>query len=276
MPSDISSGELPAAQGYFPDQGLRVRIAGHSVIEKLLADRIDLPRRSLIARIFGVDPLTTENYPWYKGALGEIAVGSILERLGPEWTVLHAVPVGAGTSDIDHVVIGPAGVFTLNTKNHAGQPVWVAGRTFMVAGKKQRHLYTAAHEAARAGKLLSRAVKGPISATGIVVVVNPKSLTIREKSSDVVVLRHRQLLHWLSTRPTVFTERQVQWLAAAAALPGTWHRNPPAAAEPALLRQGFSELATAVERARRRRLGWVLALLVGAPLVLLNLSRFVG
>ncbi|WP_371261683.1 nuclease-related domain-containing protein [Arthrobacter sp. ov118] len=31
------------------------------------------------------------------------------------------MPVGAGASDVDHVLIGPAGVFTLNTKNHAGQ-----------------------------------------------------------------------------------------------------------------------------------------------------------
>jgi hypothetical protein len=243
------------------------------VIEKLLGDRTHLPGQSRIARIFGVNPLTTENHPWYKGALGEIAVGSILERLGPGWTVLHAVPVGAGTSDIDHVVIGPAGVFTLNTKNHAGQPVWVAGRTLMVAGKKQRHLYNAAHEAARAAKLLSRVVNAPISATGVVVVVNPKSLTIKEKSNDVVVLSDRQLLHWLNTRPTVFTERQVRWLAAAA-LPGTWHRNPPPTADPGLLGQWFAELRTSVEKARRRRAGWVLALLIASPLLLLNLARY--
>jgi hypothetical protein len=34
----------------------------------------------------------------------------------PEWTVLHSVPVGTGSTDIDHIAIGPAGVFTLNTK----------------------------------------------------------------------------------------------------------------------------------------------------------------
>ncbi|MBG6212216.1 hypothetical protein RCH23_000129 [Cryobacterium sp. CAN_C3] len=45
----------------------------------------------------------------------------MLSKLGPEWTVLHAVPVGSGSSDIDHVVIGPAGVFTINTKNHTGK-----------------------------------------------------------------------------------------------------------------------------------------------------------
>lgn len=93
--------------------------------------------------------------------------------------VLHAVPVGAGSSDIDHVLIGPAGVFTVNTKNHSGQSVWVAGQTMMVAGKKQRHLYNASHEAERAAKLLTRAVNQAVDVCGVVVVVAPKRLTIR-------------------------------------------------------------------------------------------------
>ena len=42
----------------------------------------------------------------------ELGVGTRqrdLADLGPEWTVLHAVPVGAKASDIDDVLIGPAG-----------------------------------------------------------------------------------------------------------------------------------------------------------------------
>lgn len=194
VPADSSPQEFAAAQNAVVDNGLRDRMAGHSVIEKLLSDRMRVPPRSLLARIFGADPLSAENYPWYKGALGEIAVGRVLERLGPEWIVPHAVPVGAGTAE--------------------------------VAGKKQRHLYNAGHEAARAAKLLSRAVGASISVTAVVVVVNPKSLTIRETPNDVLVVTDRQLLQWLTTRPTVFTQRQVQLLAAAAVRPGTWHRNP--------------------------------------------------
>jgi hypothetical protein len=115
--------------------------------------------------VFGASPLSPESRPWYKGALGEIAVGRILEQLGPEWLVLHGIPVGKGSSDIDHLLIGPAGVFTVNTKNHSGQAVWVAGRTFIVAGKKTRHLYNAAFEASRASKLLSAAVGAAVDVT---------------------------------------------------------------------------------------------------------------
>ena len=254
--------------------GVNERVAGHAVMEKLLADRQGMPPRSFMGRVFGADPLTRDNYPWYKGALGEIAVGEILERLGPEWTVLHAVPVGAGASDIDHVLIGPGGVFTLNTKNHAGQSVWVAGRTLMVSGKKQRHLYNASHEAARAAKLLTRGVNAAVEVTGVVVVVAPKSMTVRERPSEVAVVTDRQLLRWLSDRPNVLTPRQAAAISAAAAQPGTWHRNSPAAVDPALLQHEFARLRFLVDSARRRRAGWLLALLLGAPIVLATLSAY--
>jgi hypothetical protein len=270
-----------ALNGYSPGRddvpksfGPSDRIAGQAVIEKLLADREGLVPQSFLGRVFGADPLCPENYPWYKGAVGEIEVGRVLERLGPEWVVLHAVPVGAGASDIDHVVIGPGGVFTLNTKNHAGQSVWVAGKTLMVAGKKQRHLYNASHEASRAAKLLGRGVNEPVEVTGLVVVVAPKSMTVRAKPTDAVVVTDRQLLRWLSGRPAVLTPRQIAAIAAAAVSPGTWHRNPPAIADPASLHFEFTRLRTLVDTARRRRAGWLLALLIGAPLVLITFSGY--
>ncbi len=49
----------------------------------------------------------------------------------PRWRVLHAIPVGERGSDIDHLAIGPAGVFTINAKYHAGAKIWVGGDTFL-------------------------------------------------------------------------------------------------------------------------------------------------
>lgn len=54
-----------------------------------------------------------------RGAEGERKVGSILEDLAPDWHVLHGVWLGHG--DIDHVLVGPGGVFTIETKSHRGQ-----------------------------------------------------------------------------------------------------------------------------------------------------------
>ena len=144
----------------------------------------------------------------------------------------------------------------------------------MVAGKKQRHLYNASHEAARAAKLLSRGVNEAVDVTGVVVVLAPKSMTIKERPSGVAVVTDRQLLRWLSDRPRIFTPRQIAAVTAAAVLPGTWHRNPPGVVDPAFLKNGFAKLQSVVDSARRRRAGWILALLLGAPLVLATLTAY--
>jgi len=105
---------------------LRSRGPAYSVMQECLRIQAAAPPQRAAARLFGQNPVHPEARSWYRGAIGEIEVAEVLSKLGPEWTVLHAVPVGSGSSDIDHVVIGPAGVFTINTKNHTGK-VFVAG-----------------------------------------------------------------------------------------------------------------------------------------------------
>jgi hypothetical protein len=54
-----------------------------------------------------------------RGATGEEHVGSLLEQLaGAGWRVIHDVTLGHG--NVDHILIGPAGVFTVETKSHQG------------------------------------------------------------------------------------------------------------------------------------------------------------
>jgi hypothetical protein len=249
--------------GYPAPAPLTERFAAQSVIEELLAVQALVPPRSLLRRVFGASPLSDASWPWYRGALGEIAVGRILAGLGPEWLVLHAVPVGSGWADIDHVLVGPAGVFTLNTKNHAGQSIWVAGQTLMVSGKKLRHLYNSAHEAARASKLLSTAVGDAVDVTAVVVLVEPQRLTIKEKPRQVIVLSDRQLLGFLQKRSPVLNAEQVQRVGAAAVNARTWHTKPALPGKPDDLLSNFAALRRLVEKARRRRIAWVL----GVPAV---------
>jgi len=249
---------------------LGTRVPGQAVIEELLAQQRLAGPRSTLQRIFGVNPLTPESSPWYKGALGEIAVGRILANLGPEWLVLHAVPVGTGSSDIDHVLVGPAGAFTVNTKNHSGQPVWVAGRTLMVAGTKTRHLYNAAHEAARASKLLTAAARYPVKVTGVVVIVDPKSLTIKARPEQVGVVTEAQLLRWLQGFRPVLSREEVASISAAAVQPGTWHRRPAPQGDQLGLERSFDALRHLVDQARRRRAAWVLSVPAVVFLALTN------
>jgi len=59
---------------------------------------------------------------WAQGAEGEEVVGQILEGLREEgWCVIHDVSFGRG--NIDHIVVGPGGIFTIETKSRGGK-VW--------------------------------------------------------------------------------------------------------------------------------------------------------
>jgi Nuclease-related domain len=262
--------KAPAVNAVPARAGLGDRVPGQAVIEELMALQNGVRPRTALQRIFGASPLSRESWPWYRGALGEIAVGRLVEKLGPEWLVLHAVPVGTGSSDIDHVLIGPAGVFTLNTKNHSGQSVWVAGRTMMVAGRKTRHLYNAAHEAARAAKLLTTAVGAAVEVTAVVVVVEPKGLTIRARPEHAAVVTDRQLLGWLRRCRPVLEQEEMDRIAWAATQARTWHRRPTPAGDPHVIQQRFAGLRMLVDQARRRRAAWVLGVPAAGFLMVAN------
>ncbi len=74
-----------------------------------------------------------------RGATGEEQVGSLLDGLeGRGWHAIHDASLGNG--NVDHILIGPAGVFTVETKSHPG-PVRVArihGATIGQAQAQQR------------------------------------------------------------------------------------------------------------------------------------------
>jgi Nuclease-related domain len=54
-----------------------------------------------------------------RGATAEEHVGGLLEALpADEWRVIHDASFGHG--NIDHILIGPSGVFTVETKSHPG------------------------------------------------------------------------------------------------------------------------------------------------------------
>jgi hypothetical protein len=56
---------------------------------------------------------------WDRGATGEEDVGRLIQGLGDGWFVLHDLDTGRG--NIDHVVVGPGGLFTIETKSHGGR-----------------------------------------------------------------------------------------------------------------------------------------------------------
>jgi hypothetical protein len=57
---------------------------------------------------------------WLQGAQGEREVAAVLAELeGDGWRALHDVSLGRG--NVDHILIGPGGIFTIETKSNRGR-----------------------------------------------------------------------------------------------------------------------------------------------------------
>lgn len=65
-----------------------------------------------------IDHYERERKKWRKGAVGECVVADVLASLSDEYWVINDVMTVSG--NLDHVVVGPTGVFAIETKNWRG------------------------------------------------------------------------------------------------------------------------------------------------------------
>ena len=191
---------------------LAVNRPGQSVRKLALEHRQAAPVKTFIARVLQVH---SNERAWRVGAEGEEEVARRLARLREGWRVLHSVPVGEKDSDIDHVVIGPPGVFTLNTKNHVRSNVWVTDTVFMVNGQKQQYFRNSRYEAKRASGLLSAACGFEVPVEPIVVVMAAR-LTVKSQPTDVHVVARKRIPKWLTGQRPILTPERVEQIYAQA------------------------------------------------------------
>ena len=187
-----------------------------------MAARDAAPVKTFLARVLGVK---TDERSWRIGADGEEKVGVQLAKVAkkdPRWRFLHAIPVGDRGSDIDHLVIGPGGIFTLNAKHHPGAKIWVGGDTFMVNSNRQPYIRNSRHEAARAAKLLTAACGFPVHAEGVVVTVNADDLTVKKAPAGVHVVPRMQVARWLRRHSDILDSDVLDQIFDAARRSTTW------------------------------------------------------
>lgn len=174
-----------------------------------------------LARLVG---LYTEAWAWRPGPSGERIPGLWLGRLPEGWFVFHDVPVGVRGANIDHVVIGPGGVFTVNTKNLTGA-IRVNPRSIVHNGSRTDLLPKATAEAHRAARLLSAAVGRPVVGRAVLAILADEWI-VNRLPEDVYVGGPRSAKHWMLQQPPVLRSSDVIVLAAAASKPETWVESP--------------------------------------------------
>ncbi|WP_345042098.1 nuclease-related domain-containing protein [Georgenia daeguensis] len=186
--------------------------------------RREAPRRRLFAARASQND---DGGSWRAGAAGEEAVArrlGMLRAVDYRWGYLNSVPVGSREADIDHVVMGPGGVFTINTKHHRGASLWVTGGTFLVNGAKQPYIRASRFEGERAARLLSRACGFQVPVTPLIVPVGCRKLTIREDPDGVSVVTPEKLPIWLGKHPDVIPPQQLRIILERARISTTWTR----------------------------------------------------
>jgi len=201
------------------------RSAGYSVAAECL--RVQSAAEALDSSLRTANKVTLapEAWSWYAGAIGEIAVGKMLAALGPESFVRHAVPIGAGAKDVDHLVIGPGGVFAINTKHHAGASIWIGDHVLKVNRTNTGHLRDAIRDSGDVARRLMAKTGFAVPVIPVLAMFNPGPIKDGrvEVARPVVVLNARQLVVWLLNRPRGFSDTELALIRFAAEEPETWH-----------------------------------------------------
>lgn len=244
---------VPAANA-----SMRDRVPAQALLERVLLQQAAAHPRTRLERVLGMDPVEPEARSWYACATGERTVAARLATLPPGWSVLHSLPVGRNHADIDHLIVGPGGVFTVTARHHVDASRWVAGRTVIVAGASSPVVQKAEAEARRIDRIVAGVLADPPAVRPVVAVVGAKRVSVRRAPRLATVLRVEHLRRFLRAQPDRLAPAEVAALVAVLEDPGTW--LPSVEAGPELL-LAFAQLTRDVRTAARIRLAWAIGLL---------------
>lgn len=243
----------------FQLNGPRTRMAGQSAMSAVVDAQSAAPPRGALVRLLGTSPLTPDARVWYRSALGELMVGDRLEGLGRRWDVLHDIRHPDGV--IDHLVIGPTGVFTVRTVHADGADAECDGELLQLGGQPSDAVREAGNDARTAERLLSAALGSPQPVAGLVVLVGASRLARHAATDRVRVVRLEELDRTISSPRRTLEGDEVARISDAAERADTWNVGV-AAGEHADLHREFALVRERVRRAALARLVWGVAAFV--------------
>jgi hypothetical protein len=149
---------------------------------------------------------------WRRGAAGERRTARLLDPLQRHgWAILHDLALPGSRANIDHLVIGPGGVFTIDSKQYRGHlQLDGSGRLWHGRYPLAPILRAVSFEADQAAQVL------PDSGMAVVPVVAVHGAQVpsgKVVTDGVPVLSARRLPNMLRQLPAVLGPERVAWLA---------------------------------------------------------------
>lgn len=155
------------------------------------------------------------------GAAGEAILPQALQSLPDSWTLVNGVPVPGSRADIDHVLVGPGGIWAIEAKHHVGMvqcvgDAWGYARTGPGGVPQAGHIGNPSAQARRAaealeGYLRRRGVSHPVQP--LVVFTHPK-VELQLESPAVPVVRAEQALALVSHNVSQIGAREAERIVA--------------------------------------------------------------
>lgn len=249
---------------------MRARVGGQAVIALLQEMREEQGPRSRRDCFFARHVFRDRRgYGLFWQAMAQKRVADSLSELGPKWIVLHDLPVRGETDLIDHLVLGPGGVFALSTWPVFGQDIWVGGRTIK-AGKHEFAVLPMAEKLADlAAQALSDASGVLVSCGAVLVLVNEGQVSVPITPIAVKLTTVDSALEWLRGRPVVLDDDGVSVIRAAAERPSTWSDQEMPIVHPGIVLDGYSSILLEIEDRQNVLSRWKIARRVGGWVIFL-------
>jgi hypothetical protein len=194
--------------------------AGGGLLGSLLAPRLGLVLGALAAVAAGwglrFRP-SPDAVAWRRGAAGERRTARLLDQLERHgWAVLHDLAVPGSRANLDHLTIGPGGVFVIDSKQYRGRlQLDPTGRLRHGRYPLAPTLRAVAFEADQAAQILT----DPGVAVLPILAVHGAQVPWGKVVIDgIPVVPARRLPSMLRKLPAVLRPEQIAWLADRARL----------------------------------------------------------
>lgn len=214
----LESGLRRAAQAYLRADVAELALA----LPAAGGGALDPDDESALQAWLGGEDWDAVNLAAIRGERGS-SVRTRLERLGDEgWQVVHDVPLGRQGSLVEHLLIGPAGIFTVGERRHPGQHVVVEGRTLCVDGRSMSYLRDARLEATRVQGALLAAACAAITVRGVVVIQGNLEVRTVQPAHDAFVVARPDVQTVFRAMPVRLDAARIAAIAHVARQRQTW------------------------------------------------------
>ena len=151
---------------------------------------------------------------WSKGAKGEKIVAKKLKKLPKKYTAIRDVKIPNLGGDIDHVVVGPTGIYVIETKNY--KPTYIpdedcwyhtSGRVSSQNPAKQVKL-----QSSKLNDFLVRKLGKKLKKAAINPVVSPinHNLIFKKDIKSYEIVYPEDLVSYLSRRRKILSSKEVK------------------------------------------------------------------